>query len=231
MLVAVLKQERTAVAYQGAVQRTFQHFYRHDMLYDHAANNCAGISLDVFKALGWNVPERGPTSRVKAVGAWFYVGAKEGSMRKGRSIYDYLSEETTRLYPAVAFDALGVDLLQLVGALPGPARPLSDYEKQLKDDVEAIVLVKIPQLPSSRVTGARPASSFDDYMARVPADQAKWQVVSVGPRPFPSALRDAGTTLPMTNPAVPLPVAALGVAGLFGGGAWWRRRRRKPGAA
>jgi len=227
MLVAVLKDARTAVAYQGAVQRSFNHFYRHDMLYEHAANNCSGISIDVFRALGWHVPERGPTSRTKAVGAWFYVGAKEGSLKKGRNIYDYLTAETTRLYPSVAFDALGVDLLQLVGALPTRARTLSPFEQQLKDDVEAIVLVKIPQLPSSRVTGSRPAASFDDYMARVPADQAKWQVVPVGPRPFPAALRDAQTAQLSGTPVVPLPVAAIGMAGLFGGGAWWRRRRKQ----
>ena len=227
MLVAVLKQPRAAISYQGAVQRSFNHFYRHDMLYEHAANNCAGISIDVFRALGWQVPERGPTSRAKAVGAWFYVGAKEASLKKGRNIYDYLTEETTRLYPSVAFDALGLDLLQLVGALPGTPRSLSTFEQQLKDDVEAIVLVKIPQLPSSRVTGSRPASSFDDYMARVPADQGKWQVVPVGPRPFPAALRDAQTAQLDGKPVVPLPVAAIGVAGLFGGGALWRRRRKQ----
>ena len=227
MLVAVLKEPRTAIAYQGAVQRTFNHFYRHDMLYEHAANNCAGISIDVFRALGWHVPERGPTSHVKAVGAWFYVGAKEASLKKGRNIYDYLTAETTRLYPSVAFDAVGLDLLQLVGALPSRPRSLSTFEQQLKDDVEAIVLVKIPQLPSSRVTGSRPAASFDDYMARVPADQAKWQVVPVGPRPFPAALRDAQTAQLNGTPVVPLPVAAIGVAGLFGGGALWRRRRKQ----
>jgi len=43
---------------------------RHDFHYRHAQSNCAGISVDVFKALGWNLPERGPTSQLKAVGAY-----------------------------------------------------------------------------------------------------------------------------------------------------------------
>ena len=227
MLVAVLSNARTAVAYQGGVQRTLNHFYLHDLAYDGATNNCAGLSMDVFRALGWNVPERGPTNRLKAVGAYAWVAAKQGSLKKGRGIYDYLSEETTRLLPAVAFDAVGLDLLQLVGAMPATARKLSPYEQQLKDDVEAIILVKISQVPSSRVAGAAPAYSFDEYMARVPADQDQWQVVPVPPRPFPAALRDPAAGAPATPSLVPLPVAAIGMAGLFGGGALWRRRRSR----
>lgn len=227
MLVAVLNKERSAAAYQGGVQRTLNHFYRHDLTYDGATNNCAGLSIDVFRALGWKVPERGPTNRLKALAAYPYVAIKQGSLKKGRGIYDYLTEETTRLLPAVAFDALGLDLLRIVGAMPGAARTLTPYEQQLKDDVEAIILVKIPQVPSSRVAGAAPAFSFDDYMARVPSDQDKWQIVPVPPRPFPTALRDPATPAAAAPSLVPLPVAVLGLAGLFGGGALWRRRRPK----
>jgi hypothetical protein len=227
MLVAILNKDRTAVAYQGGVQRTMNHFYRHDLIYGAAINNCAGLSIDVFRALGWNVPERGATSRVKAIGAYAYVAAKDASLKKGRGIYDYLSEETTRLLPAVAFDALGLDLLELVGAMPATPRALSAYEQQLKEDVDAIILVKIPQVPSSRVAGAAPAFSFDDYMSRVPADQEKWQIVPVAPRPFPVALLDTSTPPAESASLVPLPVAAIGMAGLFGGGALWRRRKKK----
>lgn len=227
MLVAVLKNDRTAVAYQGGVQRTLNHFYRHDLTYGAADNNCSGLSIDVFHALGWNVPKRGPTDRIKAIGAYAYIGAKEASLKKGRGIYDYLTEETTRLLPAVAFDALGLDLLQLVGAMPATPRTLSAYEQQLKDDVEAIILVKIPQVPSSRVMGDAPAFSFDDYMSRVPADQSKWQIVPVPPRPFPPELRDPNGIPAATASLVPVPVAAIGMLGVFGGGALWRRRKSK----
>jgi hypothetical protein len=226
MLVAVMNKDRTAVAYQGGVQRTLNHFYRHDLLYDHAANNCAGLSVDVFRALGWHIPKRGASGKIKAVGAYAYVAAKEGSLKKGRGMYDYLTEEMTRLYPAVAFDAAALDLLRLVGAMPAERRTLSPYEQQLKDDVDAIILVKIPQVPSSRVAGSAPAFSFGDYMSRVPSDQAKWQIVPVAPRPFPTALRDTTMPAPASQPVVPLPVAGIWMASLLGAGAWWRRRRK-----
>ena len=230
MLVAILSKDRTAVAYQGGVQRVMNHFYRHDLTYAHAANNCAGISMDVFRALGWNVPRRGATDHVKALGAYAYISAKEASLKKGRGIYDYLTEETTRLYPAVAFDAAGTDLLALVGATASKSRVRTPYERQLAQDVEAIILVKIPQIPSSRAAGASPAFSFDEYQARVPADQANWKIVPVGPRPFPDTLRDSGSAQPAAASVVPLPVAFIGMAGLFGGGAIWRRRKKKSSA-
>lgn len=225
MLVAVLNHSRTAVAYQGGVQRVFNHFYRHDFSYRHAQANCAGISVDVFKALGWNVPERGPTSRLKAVGAYAYLAARDRSLESGRKIYDYLTEEQVRLYPAVAFEALGEDLLQLVGARPGLARALSGFEKQLQSDVEALVLVRIPQIPSSRALGSNPVFSFDEFMQRTPPDQADWKIVPVDARPFPAELRDPAVT-PMAAPAlVPWPVAAI-VACVIGVGGWLHRRRR-----
>lgn len=232
MLVAVLNDPRTAAAYQGGVQRVFNHFYRHDFNYRHAQANCAGISVDVFKALGWNVPERGPTSRLKAVGAYAYLAAKDMSLASGRKIYDYLTEEQVRLYPAVAFEALGDDLLQLVGARPGLARALSGYERQLQSDVEALVLVRIPQIPSSRAMGSNPVFSFDEFMQRTPPDRADWKIVPVDPRPFPDELRDPAVT-PIASPSlVPWPVAAI-VAAVIGVAGWMRRRRRavRPAAA
>jgi hypothetical protein len=228
MLVAVLGNARTAVAYQGGVQRVFNHFYKHDFTYAHAAANCTGISMDVFKALGWNVPQRGATSNVKAIGAYGYLSAKEMSLTSGRKIYDYLTEEQTRLYPAVAFDALGTDLMQLVGAGSGkPVRELTSFEKQLRDDVEAIVLVRIPQIPSSRAMGSNPIFSFDEFMARTPPDQKDWKIVPVGPRPFPAELR-GDTPVAATPSPVPLPVAGIAAFGVFGIGAFMRRRKAKP---
>lgn len=226
MLVAVLANPRTAVAYQGGVQRVFNHFYRHDFTYAHAAANCTGISMDVFKALGWNVPERGATSSVKAIGAYGYLSAKEMSLTSGRKIYDYLTEEQTRLYPAVAFEAAGADLMQIVGAAPGLKRELTAYEKQLQGDVEALVLVRIPQVPSSRAMGSNPIFSFDEFMKRTPPDQKDWKIVPVGPRPFPAALRDNVMEASTPSP-VPLPVAGIGLAGLVGVGALVRRRKKK----
>ena len=227
MLVAVLNNARTAVAYQGGIQRTMNHFYRHDFVYGQASGNCAGVSIDVLRDLGWRIPEEGPSSRVKAVAAYAYVAATEHSLKSGRSIYDNLNEEQTRLLPARTFEAAGWDLLELVTAPPSRMRTLSAYEQQLKDDVEAIMLVKIAQIPSSRVWGSAPVFSFNEYMKRTPSDHADWKIVPVAPRPFPLALRDSNVPAPSAPAPVPLPVMGIGAVGMAGASAFWRRRSKK----
>jgi hypothetical protein len=232
MLVAVLNDARTAAAFQGGVQRVFNRFYRHDFQYRHASANCAGISVDVFDALGWHIPKRGPTAPLKSLAAYAYVAAKDGSLQSGRKIYDYLNEEQTRLLPAVAFEAMGLDLLQLVGASGAPQRALSPYERQLGSDVEAIFLVRIPQIPSSRATGSAPVFSFDEFRARVPADQKNWKIVPVEPRPFPDLLRDPSSVAEQAPSPVPLPLAGIGIGacGLLGSLVGWRRRKKSKAA-
>lgn len=226
MLVAVLNHQRAAVAFQGGVQRVFNHFYRHDFQYRHASANCAGISMDVFESLGWSIPRRGPTAPLKSLAAYAYVAAKDGSLQSGRKIYDYLNEEQTRLLPAVAFEAAGLDLLQLVGTSGSAARPLSSYERQLRSDIEAIFLVRIPQIPSSRVMGSAPVFSFDEFRARVPEDQADWKIVPVEARPFPAALREADSVAEEEPAAVPLPIAGIGAGTILGALVLWRRKKQ-----
>jgi len=228
MLVAVLNNPRTAIAYQGGVQRVFNHFYRHDFRYRHAAANCTGISVDVFTSLGLGIPARGPTAPLKSIAAYAYVSAKDGSLAGGRKIYDYLNEEQTRLLPAVGFDAIGESLLRLVASEDAPGL-LTNYEHQLRSDIEAILLVRIPQVPSSRAMGSAPVFSFDEFRARVPADQADWKIVPVGERPFPAALRDSDMT-PDDDPSiVPLPVAGVGIGAgaIVAAAIAWRRRARR----
>jgi hypothetical protein len=191
MLVAILKQPDLALQYQAASNRVYQHFYRHDFIYEHAAANCAGISIDTFRTLGWNIPMRGPEGYAKAIAAWFYVAITEKSLDAGRKIYDYLTEEKTRLYPAVAFDAMGHDLLEMVN---NPTRPRSPYEQALAAEIEAIVYVHIPQVPTERAFGQAPVYSFDQYLAQAPADRKDWKILPTTPRPFPEALKD-GTAL------------------------------------
>ncbi len=228
MMVAVLNNPRTAIAYQGAVERAYNHFYRHDFVYQHAAANCAGISLDVFKALGWNIPERGPTGWAKAIAAYAYLAAKDGSLESGRKIYDYLTEETTHLLPAVAFDAAGRDLLDLVSGRA--TRSLDGFEKELQSDVEAVYVVRIPQVPSSRAFGSNPVFSFGEYMDRAPKDHAQWQIVPVDARPFPQELRDGAALAEQRKSPVPLPVAiivmVIAVATALGVRSLYRKRKR-----
>lgn len=216
MLVAILKRDNASLQFQAATNRIYNHFYRNDFVYDHSRDNCSGVSIDTFRTLGWNIPTRGVESQLKATAAYFYVAATEKSLSKGRSIYDYLNTEITRLFPASAFDAIGEDLLSIVQNADS-SRTLSDYEKILKKDVEAIYFVRIPQIPSSRAFGLAPVYRFDQYMSQAPADRSKWKIVPTTPNPFPEKLKD-GLALTLQKPCiVPWPVAlvsALLVAGI-----------------
>ena len=135
------------------------------------------------------------------------------------------------MYPAVAFDAIGNDLLQLVGAKPAAPRAATAYEELLKNEVEAIIFVRIPQIPSSRAAGSFPVASLDEYMQRTPQDRAQWKIVPVGPRPFPAEFVNAATEpVKQNNGALPV-TAGLLLAGILGVRAVWRRRARKAESA
>lgn len=209
MLVAVLKSDRVAQQYQAAINRVYNHFYRHDFVYNHSRANCSGISLDTFRSLGWNLPERGNGGQLKAIAAYFYVAATSGSLADASKIYDYLTAETTRLYPAATFDAMGEDLLNLAQGKAN--RQLSALEQQLGDDLEAVMYVHIPQIPSSRALGLAPVYSFDEYMKQAPADRSQWKIVPTEPRPFPDDLRDGLALQQEQPPLVPLPVGGFGL--------------------
>jgi len=195
MLVAVLKSDRAAYAYQGAIARVYHHFYRHDFEYRHAGANCAGISMDTLRTLGWTIPAQGATSMVKAIAAYPYKSVADFSFTSGKQSYDYMIEERTRLYPAAAFDAAGRDLLRIAGVVnsAGGSVAAGRLENILRDDIEAIVFVRLPQIPSSRAFGSFPVASYDEYMARVPADKSKWKIVPVDARPFPPELIEPDT--------------------------------------
>lgn len=223
MLVAVLDNARAAQAYQRDVQQVFQSFYAHHFSYQHARANCTGISLDVLRRLGWQWPLHGPTNRLKAFGAFGYMAASEMSIASGRKAYAYFTEEQTRLYPAVAFDALGNDLLRMLEGRTG--RQLGGFEQQLRSDVAALLLVRIPQVPSSRAFGSAPAYSIDEFMARAPADRSQWQVVPTEPRPFPLELMDERARRNAEAPVWPVAVVLLAVAAAGAALLRWRRRR------
>ena len=228
MLVAVLKQERVAAHYQEAIGRVFNHFYRHDFAYRHASANCAGISIETLRTLGWHIPKQGATNLAKAAVALPFMTVKEGSLESGKKAFDYLAAEVTDLYPLVAFTAAGQDLLGRVAAGKVAAEGL---EGQLAEDVEAVLYVRIPQFPSSRAFGQAPVASLDEYMSRVPEDRSRWQVVPVPPRPFPPELKDAAAPddeMPLSSLAVAayggfFGVAALGVVRRRG-----KKRRNRP---
>lgn len=227
VLAATLRTEAAAERFQNAITRVFDRLYRHHVNYDHAQANCAGLSIDAFAGLGWEPPQLGPTSVPKALAGFYYSTLTDGSIASGRRSFHYLTEERTRLYPRVAFESLGHDLLGLANGSRAPRTP---YETLLAQEVESITFVRVPQFPSSRAFGREPVASFDEYMARVPEDRKDWKIVPVEPWPFPDALMD----LPPADAGLPdgivgalafsalVPVIVLPWAG------WkrWRNHRR-----
>ncbi len=188
MLVATLKDARTAIHLDAAMGRVFSQFYRHQFTYQHARANCAGTSVSTLRTLGWQIPARGPEGWLKGIFGLPLVAIQEASLSKGKAIFDYMTEDQTRLYPAVAFEEMGADLLKLVSGKAG--RQLSEYERLLAEDIEEIMLVRVPQFPSSRAFGDYPIVSSDEYLVRVPKDPALQKIIPVPPRAFPDALRD-----------------------------------------
>lgn len=196
MLVAVLKTDAIPQEFQIATNQSFELFYRNEYLYDHSRLNCAGISVDTLYKMGWDIPKRGIESYLKATAAYFYVAVSEKSLTKGRAIYDYLTTEKTRLFPAVAFDAIGEDLLkganQWSRQLYQDHNHVTPFMRKLGEDVEAIYFVRIPQIPSSRAFGQAPVYSFDQFMQQAPADRSQWKVIPTTPNLLPKALESAG---------------------------------------
>lgn len=203
MLVAVFSEPKIPAYVQAASNRVLQHFYRNDFVYDHALENCAGISVDVLHNLGWKIPQSGGESLLKASAAYWYIAATERSLTKGRAIYDYLNTEMTRLFPAVAFDAIGNDLLNI--AQSGSTETLTDDMQQMADQIEAIYFVRIPQIPSSRVDGMAPVYSFKQYLEQAPSDRSQWKIIPVTPNPLPEKLKDGLALKPQTQVLLPLP--------------------------
>jgi len=207
MLVATLRNARTAVHLQAAFGRVYNQFYRHQFAYQHARANCTGLSVTTARLLGWRIPARGAESWLKAIFGLPLLAIRERSLAKGKAMFDYLTEDQTRLYPAAAFEEMGADLLRLASGRAG--RQLSEFERLLAEDVEEILLVRVPQFPSSRAWGDFPVETSVEYLARMPRDPAQRQIVPVPPRPFPDELRDP------ESPAEPPLRSDYAVAGWF----------------
>ena len=213
MLVAILADDAAAALVQGALNRVYAQFWRHQLPYRHSMMNCTGISVDTLRALGWNVPANDARAAAHAL-AWLAVPwtlAKERSVPQARIAYEYLTQDRTRLFPAVAFESIGAELLRI--GQSGAGAGASDVERLLARDLEALVFVRVPQLPSSRVFGSWPVVSAAEYHGKVPKDPEEMQIVPVPPRPFPSNLRDADL-LPETRRPSDLPLAAWALVAL-----------------
>jgi hypothetical protein len=222
VMLAVLRDARTMELVQGALNRIYLQFWRHQLEYRHSSMNCATISVDLLRALGWGLHARGPSDRLRA---WLAIPAKvftEGRLAPARTAYEYLTEDRTRLMPAAAFEEAVFSLLQLArGAEP----PEGKLATMLAEDVQALVGVRLPQIPSSRAIGTWPAANPREYVNALPADPADLKVIPVPPRPFPPELRDADL-LPPRRRSSDLPVIAWTLTGILPlawlAGAAWR---------
>ncbi|MGE5386665.1 MAG: hypothetical protein ACM3SV_12370 [Betaproteobacteria bacterium] len=219
LVVAVLKQDRAAAQYQDAINRVFNHFYRHDFVYRHASANCAGLNMETLRTIGWQIPLQGPTSRAKAIAALPFMSIKERSLENGMKATDYLMAEQTDLYPMVAFQAAGNDLLSRLAQ----GRAETAYEKMLAEDLEGLVFIRLPQFPSSRAFGQAPVASIDEYIKRAPEDRAQWKMVPTQPRPFPEEFKDAQSP---SSELLPSTLTLYGYGGFFGLAALGIVRRR-----
>jgi hypothetical protein len=137
---------------------------------------------------------------------------KERSIEKARTSFDYLWEDQTRLLPAAAFEEIGASLVALAAAGAGHAAEAPGLARMIAEDLEALLFVRFPQFPSSRVFGDAPVVTPWEYRSRLPKDP---QIVPVPERPFPASLRDADL-LPPPRPASAYAAAIWGTLLLIG---------------
>jgi len=188
LLVAALRDARAAELVQGAMNRAYNQYYRHQLPYDHAAMNCTGISVDTLRTLGLDIASRIPAWRPLAPLAFPFLLAAERSVAGARRAYDYATEDATRLLPAAAFEEIGA---ALVGLARGPEKARGGgLATMLAEDTDAIVFMRIPQLPSSRAVGDAPVVTLREYRTRLPSRRADMKIIPVPPRPFPRGMRD-----------------------------------------
>ncbi|NDP42983.1 MAG: hypothetical protein GZ089_09755, partial [Aromatoleum sp.] len=233
MVVAVLSIPRAAELVQSALGRVYNQFYRHQLSYYHPDQNCTSISIDTMRALGWDVPERGPTSRLLAVLGFPFLAVREGSIAKAKLAFDYLVTDQTRMMPAAALEEIFGGLLALGRDASTGLRAGGPLERMLAADLDSLAYLRFPQIPSSRALGAAPAVTTREYRMMVPDDPALAKIVPVPPRPFPGELRDPDLIPP---PLPPSEIAAMvwGVVLIVGipWVAWrlWRRWRGRDAA-
>ena len=229
LVLALLAQSRAPSLLQSALGRVYNQFWRHQLTYYHPSRNCTSISVDALRTLGFPVAARAATPRLLATLALPWLALKERSLAKAMLACDYAVEDPARLLPAAAVEEITASLLALAvkGAADGALASM------IATDLDALVYLRIPQLPSSRAWGDAPVVSLREYRARLPRDPRRYKIVPVPPRPFPPELRDPDL--------LPPPVAwseicatiwgVLSIVGIpWAIRRWWRRRKDYPGA-
>jgi hypothetical protein len=188
MLVAVLREARVARDIHAALQQTMLAYYCQAFEFDRAAFNSTAMTMDPIRGLGWRIPRTGPTSRLLGVLAAPVATVARFSFAAGRAVFSAFTAETSRQMPRVAFEVAGHDLLYLASRGAGEAE-LTPFERRLAEDVEAVVFVRLPQIPSERRMGTFPARSLLAYGVQVfttPTDYESGP--ETGTRELPGAL-------------------------------------------
>ena len=187
MLIMIMKDARVPLKFQEAFKEQYAKYYEQDLKYDKTNKNCTALIADPVREEGWKFPETGktPTIIAKLISKAVALASKDPAA--GEQIYRSLREEPTRSFPRASFNAVGGDLLSMVGVYEADpvGREYSPLEKMIKEDLEAILFVRMPQIPSSRKFGRDPVSGVTDYFMRAPKDRSTWQTVPSYPRPFP----------------------------------------------
>jgi hypothetical protein len=200
MLVAVLREPAVAGDIHTALQQTLLDYYCQAFEFDQAALNSTAMTIDPIRALGWRIPRTGPTSRVAAVLAAPIATVARFSVSRGRAVYRAFTAETSRMMPRVAFEVAGHDLLYLASRGAGRT-DLTPFEQRLADDVEAVLFVRLPQVPSERRVGTFPARSLFTYGAQVFTAPTEYES---GPDTRPQTLPDGLTdSCPPAAPSAP----------------------------
>ncbi|MBI4345859.1 MAG: hypothetical protein HY553_03325 [Elusimicrobia bacterium] len=186
ILVAVLNDDAQILRVQEQFKDIYVQYYNHSLKYHRTVKPCASLIIDPLRENGWNVPTRGSQDFVSKNLLWALMRVGAGKQKAGEMAH-FMDQERTRLFPRAAFEATGADLLRLAGA-PGTEleRQLTDFERELQRNLEAVLFVRMPQFPSSRAMGREAIEDTVDYFHRVPLRQSKWKVGGpTSPRPYP----------------------------------------------
>ena len=189
LVCCLLADEDIASALYLQLIDTFNRLYDHRLHYQHTDNNCTGLSMDALRAVGLQVPLRGPSSRLLAPLLYVSTLLRERSTAEAIKASRYLLSEQTRLMPWQAFEACVDYTLAL---LTGARQTVTSSEASFCRQVQAVYGLQFPQLPSARAWGREPARSIFDYQSRVPKKRREWKIIPVPARELPMALRYGG---------------------------------------
>ncbi len=190
MLVAVLSRPRAAIAVQEALDATLHALHCGSIEFDRARRNSTAMTIDSLRELGWRIPLVGSTSRLAGIVAAPVAAIVRRSFSTAGSVYATFAAEQTRLLPRVAFEVAGHDLLQLATLDPGDEADLTPFERMLAEDIEGMLFVRLPQVPSSRRFGTYPVPSLWAYGAALLSDPGGYEAApDAEDRELPDALR------------------------------------------